>query len=694
MNKKNLTMEFLRDNPMFWSRLGFCYDPPTKGEDGFPIVFSKNYDKFINYHRMFAEAGVKVHTSILHSGWVGVDEYDYLETDKVIESIMQINDIYYMPRIKLNVPVSWCKDNPEDVFVYDKPLTKDEILNAVDTTKQDILGYESSRGYYQAGEYIDTRPNVGGIISLQSLSSKKWLNDAAEALKRLIVRIENSKFADRIIGYQVAFGPCGESMHWGRATNRYGDYGINHLKNFYDFGICKYGKREILSEKWFQPDISRNNITIPDVLTRYGRKDTLKEFFRGSKEDIILVDYDEFLSNNVVDALNLFGKTVKENSNNKICGGFYGYFIHIGNAGYAGHLELEKLLNTDYIDFLAAPIPYYRRSVGEPSGEMCSAQSVNLKKLWVDEIDIRTHKAPIQTDGLECCKNIDDTVTIFWREAVKCISHNSSFWWMDLGGGWFDDKELIPHLKSILKFNKTVRSKKHESVSDVLIVVDEKSIYNMTVSEELKYAFLEDFICEAHCSGALVDVYRYADLFKMDLSQYKLIIFAYNFNVNEEEFKSLKLPENCTIMYNYAFGIHSDKYLVKNIKKLTGFDVLEDGMYDKYRFPKLKFADFDGDLCEKTIFGKNCIMNLRPYMKADDIRKIAQNSGAKIYTPGLCTVYGDNRAIGFFSKEDISGEFLFPQYGKYTDAITLESFVGEKLNFKLNKNSARVFYIE
>lgn len=132
------------------------------------------------------------------------------------------------------------------------------------------------------------------------------------------------------------------------------------------------------------------------------------------------------------------------------------------NAGYAGHLELEKLLNADYIDFWASPISYYRRSVGEPSGEMCSAQSVNLKKLWVDEIDIRTHKALIQTDGFACCKNIDDTVTIFWREAVKCISHNSSFWWMDLGGGWFDDKELILHLKSILKFNKTVRSIKHE----------------------------------------------------------------------------------------------------------------------------------------------------------------------------------------------------------------------------------------
>lgn len=61
---KKYIVDFLRNNPIFWSRLGFCYDPPIKGEDGLPIVFSKNYEKFINYHRMFAKAGVKIHTSM------------------------------------------------------------------------------------------------------------------------------------------------------------------------------------------------------------------------------------------------------------------------------------------------------------------------------------------------------------------------------------------------------------------------------------------------------------------------------------------------------------------------------------------------------------------------------------------------------------------------------------------------------
>ena len=28
----NIARDFLKNNPVFWSRLGFCYDPPLKNE--------------------------------------------------------------------------------------------------------------------------------------------------------------------------------------------------------------------------------------------------------------------------------------------------------------------------------------------------------------------------------------------------------------------------------------------------------------------------------------------------------------------------------------------------------------------------------------------------------------------------------------------------------------------------------------
>ena len=109
----------LRDEPFFWSRLGFCYDPPRAGADGKQIIFSRDFDEYNRVHRQFADAGVKLHTTILHSGWVADGKYDYSLTDEVLDEIFKGNpDIFYMPRIKLNVPPDWCKNHPEDTFVY------------------------------------------------------------------------------------------------------------------------------------------------------------------------------------------------------------------------------------------------------------------------------------------------------------------------------------------------------------------------------------------------------------------------------------------------------------------------------------------------------------------------------------------------------------------------------------------------
>ncbi|MEI6425511.1 MAG: hypothetical protein WCP55_25085, partial [Lentisphaerota bacterium] len=112
-------MKLLKENSVFWSKMGWCYDPPQLGADGKPIAFFENFERFAKFHKDFANAGIKIHTSILFSGWVGVNKYDYELTDRTLDAILKNNpDIYYIPRIKLNVPLDWGRENPEDVFVY------------------------------------------------------------------------------------------------------------------------------------------------------------------------------------------------------------------------------------------------------------------------------------------------------------------------------------------------------------------------------------------------------------------------------------------------------------------------------------------------------------------------------------------------------------------------------------------------
>ncbi len=680
--------KLLKENPVFWSRLGFCYDPPLKNEFGRPLVFTEDLGRYGKYHRSFSSIGVKIHTCILHSGWVGIDEYDYSLTDRVLDEVFRDSpDCYFIPRIKLNVPIDWCEKYPEEVFVYHGgPETADEIRALVGTLKQDYIGYEAPNGYYMAGDYVDTRPNVGGLIARQSFSSKKWREDATVALEKLIERLEKSKYADRIIGYHVAYGVSGECILWGRASERYGDYGISHRKAFFDWGIKKYGSREKLADVWGQKEINRDNVKLPSPDERYAKNDTIEDFFRGNDNQTIATDFDYFISEINADTIEHFAKVVKEKTEDKLVGAFYGYFIHTDNPSYAGHLALDKLLNSPYIDFFAAPKSYYRNLAGDPGGIMLPTQSVNRKKLWLDELDNRTHLA----HGVEeewASKNLATTRTVFWREFAKNLADDSGFWWMDLGGGWFDDDDIMNEFSSLVRTNEVIRKKEHKSVGDILVLVDEDCINHMNISSDLRLGFMEDFLCELHMTGCISDVYRLRDLEELNIEQYKLIIFAYTFKIDEKTKEVIaKIPKDKTLMFNYAAGVISDNGVsLENVSELTGISVSEADA-SEYSFPALKIevgADVEvlhscnGVPCVAKRSGKNGgvnIVNAKPFADRTLLRKICEDAGCHTYAPAGNTVYGDNRFIGIFPSEDGETPITLKEKGDYENAATGEVF--------------------
>ncbi len=156
----------------------------------------------------------------------------------------------------------------------------------------------------------------------------------------------------------------------------------------------------------------------------------MNEFMRSAPEDRICTDYDLFMSDVNMDAMEHFGKIVKKETNGKPVGAFYGYFLEVARSTYTGYNGIERFMKSPWVDFIAAP----KREGG---GEMSVAQSINRSKLWMDELDNRTFLA--NGVGIEYkSSGLDETKAIMWREAAKNLSHGSSFWWMDLGGGWYD----------------------------------------------------------------------------------------------------------------------------------------------------------------------------------------------------------------------------------------------------------------
>lgn len=132
-------LNILKKEGIFWSRLGFSVDPPIFDKDNNNIL-NENPEKYFKYNRDMTEAGVKVHTCILSSGWVDDGKYDFKTPMQILSRLMEENPgTYFVPRIKLNPPVAWQKKHPEDICVYENgPQNTDEKIH-VDMKKGNFL---------------------------------------------------------------------------------------------------------------------------------------------------------------------------------------------------------------------------------------------------------------------------------------------------------------------------------------------------------------------------------------------------------------------------------------------------------------------------------------------------------------------------------------------------------------------------
>lgn len=642
MNKEQ-ALEFLRGNPVFWSRLGFCYDPPLLDEEGKPLLLEENFDALIQTHNSFSDAGIKIHTCILHNGWVGVDKYDYSLCDKVIESIFSSEKTeYYIPRIKLNPPIDWCRENPTELLVYENgPSDVEEIRTIVGTLKQDYLGYESPKGYYNANGRQDSRPNVGGVISLQSFSSKKWLQDAGEALRRLVKHLEESQWGERILAYHIAYGASGESMLWGRLSGKFGDYGITNRQSFAEWGIRKYGSKAAMLQAWGLKDGAE---IIPPSFLREKSHYFSDDFYKDEEKDRWSIDYDLFTSEVNTDALMHFGKIVKEHTADKPVGAFYGYILYMTRCAYTGHLGWKRLLESKFIDFFAAPKSYGRCVPGEPGGEMAPTVSINHTRLWVDECDNRTHLTVGDNNSNATCA--DETYAVLLREMCKNISHDSGLWYMDLGGGWYNDVGIMEHITKLVKASNEVRRRPHKSVAQITVIVDEHSILctHPSVVENT-----ENLLRNLQLTGTPIDVIFSHDIGKIDLSGTQLAVLLNPLCIDNHCIEALRgaLPKEAHILY-------CGKTKAKNDVILSDVPGRPEPSYTILPTDTCKVIcrNEDGIIAVQNACGDFVLSTLEA--SVDTMRKIVECAGVQCYAPVECAVYADSRIISFFPRKDIT----------------------------------------
>ncbi len=683
---------FLKDNPIFWSRLGGEWYPPLFDPAGKPYYGSTEGEiaTFQRYHRDFAAAGVHVHSIILDAGWRGENTFDYRVTDLQLKHLFEADpDGFVLPRIKLDAPLDWCRNHPEEVFLYarGKDLSREEIAALVGTPAQSYWQYKVPEWYEK---YADWQEETPPLLDVQSLSSARWLADAGKALRRLIAHLENGPYADRVAGYHLGFGHAGECMQWRVEDYRnHGDFGIAHLQRFYDYGLEKYGSRAALAKAWQQPAITRDTVKLPLPAERYGEGDTLQSYFRGREKDVIARDFDDFLCDSVADAILHFAKTAKAHTKKPV-GFFYGYFLFAADIQYEGHLRLARVLRSPDVDFLASPTAYHFRAASSPSMEMTLAQSVNREKLYMEEIDTRTYLVPLDKAGVkphDCTRTMAETRYVLWRSLCKNLAHGSGFWWMDLGRGWFDAPDIMAEIAALTRAHQTLKGGAHKSVADVLVVMEDAALAHTQFNRLFTHSFVRNLVLTSRTAGVLVDMYHTSDLAKIDLSRYRLVIFGTNYALTAKELDAWRFREDATLMFYNCVGIlQNGTPALANVEALTGFALAES--YDEtLKCPVLRITEGDDPyLCRKTVEGRTRVMCTDPRLTPTALREIARVAGGHIYTDADTILFGDEQFLGVFAKQKTHTVLHLNGKTRATELRTGKVYTGTEIPLDLAEN--------
>lgn len=667
-------IEFLRRNPIFWSRLGYEMEKPDLE------VHLRHAER----HKAMYDKGILVHSCIVPVGWVGPDQYDYTLTDHYLELLFShAPDVLYLPRVKLNVPAGWCEAHPEDVFVYAEGPRKLEEIKA-------LIGTEAHGSH---------PPKPTDLLAQQSFSSQQWISDASEALRRFIDHVEASPWADRIIGYHLAYGTAGETTQWGTwdSNPRHkGDYGISATKAFLEYAE-KRGKHYDA----VPPIDERFYIEKDGISHRYHvGTPTLDQLFFHTEQDEQSILYSEFTRDMNMDALEAFCKVAKDKVPQKVVGVFHGYITEPENCANMQHTGFDRMLNSPYIDFVAGPKGYNRVGPTDPGLGQAVPNSVNRKKLWVDEIDNRTHLCTWRGPKDYPAENFDQTRAAYWREFTKNVIFHQGYWWMDLGGGWLDSEEIRNEVKLLNETSKALYQEEEgqKRVAEVLMVINENAMHRIRPNFELHKATIHHTGSILKECGAPVDFYRTADLAEIDLSCYKVIVFLNAFCEDAEELQEIlsKTRPDCHIVWNYAAGILDAKtgaFGPENSKKLTGFSLGEypyggiaeyappcyPVLYvreDEGVTPLARYSDGNVKLAsKKTADGRTHILNAHPIsLNVEGARALLEEAGVHLYAPAYCVVNADNRFLYLLSEKEQEVTVRFKEPTTCQNLFTGERF--------------------
>ena len=406
------------------------------------------------------------------------------------------------------------------------------------------------------GKNGDSLTNLSEAISLP-----RW-RESTEAYCDAIVDYLESHYGERIRAYVPM---CGATDEW--MDNSSGGAGPEKQAAY--LAWCK--------EKGYPvPD------DVPGISKRshFGFEETLRD----PDGDAEALRYWRFTSQYVCRTLQAFANRIRNRCRREVeIGAFYGYLLELGGDWVKkGHLALEELLSSGSVDFVITPGTYEHREMGGGGGFMLPIGTIHrFHRNYMHEVDHRTHcynRHLAPGVNYETSYWADETEDIAGMRREMCLSliHQTSLWWFDMWGGFYQSDAVFAELARMKKLWDRFPRADYASRAEIALVVDADgaSLVNDTPGANAN-RFHRDVHRKLTQMGTPFEPVGFNDLMEPGVAErYKLLIFASVFELDEKrlaQFRQRFAAFNGTILWLYAAGISDGTRIVLDRnKELTG----------------------------------------------------------------------------------------------------------------------------
>jgi hypothetical protein len=515
--------------------------------------------------RKFGEAGIRLfQLDLWFSGDVYMDEIN-CDLDIARRQIRGVVDACpgaaVMFRLHVNSSKIWNLENP------------DECVRYADA------GYKE----HEPAGFIRPVADDDHNARRHSLASGPWRAQAEARCREFMLELAATPEGDHVFGIQVAGGVFGEWHQWGLVSHE-PDISPAMLKYFRNWLKVTYGTTQALSSAWGREIPDMDEVQLPSMADRFRTSDGI---FRDPAAESFTIDYYRALQSSVVDAILPLCKSVKESwPRPLVTGTFYGYFKFLfGRHATGGHLEVERYLASDAVDFLASPQTYpdFCRGLGgtgESRGLLDACRRAG--KLCLDEMDQVTSLGSIQIPLVT--ETVEQDRAVIRRNVLQPFTYGMGHWYYDFGpfhqaGAW-DHPFLMETVRELHAFQRTYFHRELDRCADTLVVYDPESLYhvgNRVEADPVSTLLIDDFYAALLRSGAIFEDAWLFELEKLDLSRYRTVIFANTFVLSAERRQWIRnnvCADGRHVIWNYLPGYSDGRRLsLKNCEELIGMDL-------------------------------------------------------------------------------------------------------------------------